>query len=102
VQTSINLPNHTEIPNIILDEWIKGLSGTEFKIAIAIARHAGSYPAIHNPSIDQLCELTGCSIHSVRASIKRLLSMGLITRIKRNHESARIKESSQVSMNWGE
>ena len=75
-------PNFTPVPNVILDEIMRGLNEGEFKTLMAICRYTyGWGKKSDRISLSQLAEITGISDRSnVHRAIKRLGSLIVITR----------------------
>lgn len=75
----IEAPNYTQIPNIILDEWIRKLTGSQSKVVIEIARKTFGW---HKPedriSRSQLMEITGMTKNTVSAACEFLIENGYI------------------------
>lgn len=75
----IQAPNFTKTPNVILDDWMPVLSGSEFKIAMAISRQTFGYHRTHDAiSISRLQDMTGLSNRAVIDACSKLISLGLI------------------------
>lgn len=77
--------NYTQIPNVILDELMPLMSGSEMKVTLAIARKTFGWQKRQDQiSISQLMELTGLSKPSVRAGIQAGIERGTISRTDTN------------------
>ncbi|MDR8390971.1 replication protein [Aliifodinibius sp. S!AR15-10] len=76
---SIELPNHTQVPNIIIDEWMRDLKNTEFKMIMAICRKTFGWQKWEDAiSISQLKKITGMSNRSIIDAGNSLEEKGLI------------------------
>lgn len=72
------LPNTTQVPNILLDEYIK-LPGTEFKILMIIARQTyGWHKESDQIAYTQIITKTGQQREAVAHALKSLREQGLI------------------------
>src|SRR6185312_15353304 len=72
-------PNTTQVPNIILDDFLPLLSDTEFKIIMVIARQTyGWHKSSDRISYTQLEKKTGSSHKSIGNALKSLKDKDLI------------------------
>lgn len=77
------IPNTAAIPNIIFDYWMPRLTGSTFKILMAIARKTyGWRKEIDAISVKRLEIMTGLGRRSVFDAVKELTELGLISKIK--------------------
>src|SRR5699024_7589922 len=94
-------PNHTQIPNIFIDEWIPKLKGSEIQIFLIICRQTiGWHKDTDRISTSQLKEKTGLSNRCIIDTIRSLEKHGLIeTKLENSIKSFEIayEESSQVT-----
>lgn len=73
------MPNHTQMPNILVDEYMKHLNGSELKILLAICRKTiGWHKITDNISLSQLEEMTGLTRPTVTSNIHSLEEKNLI------------------------
>lgn len=71
--------NSTQIPNIILDQWLPNLSGAEFQVLMVIARQTyGWHKECDSISYDQLRQKTGLGNGSIGRATKSLKEKGYI------------------------
>lgn len=76
---SIPLPNYTQVPNIIMDQYLTILTGLELKILLIICRKTlGWHKLSDRISLSQLEKLTASSRSQIIESIKTLLEKNLI------------------------
>ncbi len=88
---SIQAPNYTQFPNIILDEYMEVMSGAEFKIISFIIRKTlGWHKERDRISSSQIREKTGLSKNAVIEAIKMLKERKIIT-VKRTGKGKAIK-----------
>ena len=79
-------PNFTQIPNVVLDEWMAELSKGELKVLLYVMRRTyGFQKESDNISISQICEGiggkdlgTGLNRDTVNVAIASLEKMGLL------------------------
>ena len=72
--------NYTQIPNVLIDYWMKELNPTAFKIVMAIARKTFGWQKNTDAiSLTQLQDITGAGRQGVVNAIKELESLGLIS-----------------------
>lgn len=105
----IHRPNHTQVPNSVIDTLMRELSPAEFKVFIVVCRKTiGWHKLTDEISITQFMEITGLSNKGVINAIRSLESQGLIIATRRdrkcteftiNYESSEISssEASEVS-----
>ena len=75
----MQVPNHTQIPNAIIDEHMSILSHAQFKVLIAICRKTiGWHKQSDYISVSQIVDISGVSNKTVIKSIRELESMGFI------------------------
>lgn len=78
---SVDKPNYTQIPNLLLDDFMADMDGSELKVTLAIARQTfGYHRDRHNLSIAELQKMTGLSKQGVVNGIDAGMKRGLITR----------------------
>lgn len=76
---SIPFPNYTQVPNIIMDQYLTILTGLELKILLIICRKTlGWHKLSDRISLSQLEKLTESSRSQIIESIKTLLEKNLI------------------------
>lgn len=69
----LEVPNHTQISNIIIDHYMPLLKGSEFKVVVAIARKTiGWHKNKEKVSLSVLEKMTGLSRQGVATAVKRL------------------------------
>lgn len=91
-------PNTTQIPNIILDEWMMELSGTEFKVLMLIARQTyGWHKDSDRISYTQLKEKTGSANGSVGSALRSLREAGYILVTDKEGNEVTTKEQAQLA-----
>jgi phage replication O-like protein O len=102
------IPNSTQIPDVILDQWMAALSGAELKVLLYVARRTyGFGKESDNISISQLAEGikrrdgtsldhgTGLSRSGVKTACNSLIERGLLVRINnRSGEGGECEEST--------
>lgn len=86
MKQKIEAPNYTQIPNVLVDEYMKTLNGSEYKIIIAIARKTfGWHKEYDRISYSQISEITGISSkETINKALKILLEKNYIIAIKNN------------------
>jgi len=78
---AVSLPNHTQIPNELLDEYMQEMTGAELKVVLVICRKTfGWHKEIDRISFSQLVELTGMTRSSVNSGLQKAMKRGLIAR----------------------
>jgi len=94
----LEVPNHTQIPNIIIDQHMSELSHAQFKVLMAICRKTiGWHKQSDYISISQIVELTGVSNKTVVGAIKQLERKGFIVTQKSKHATTLITINYEVS-----
>ena len=94
----LEVPNHTQIPNIIIDQHMSELSHAQFKVLMAICRKTiGWHKQSDYISISQIVELTGVSNKTVVGAIKQLEKKGFIVTQKAKHATTLITINYEVS-----
>lgn len=77
----IPAPNHTQCPNVLLDEWLPKLREGELKVLLVIIRKIFGWHKTHDIiSISQLEKITGLTRSNVINSINKLIDKGLVTK----------------------
>jgi DNA-binding Lrp family transcriptional regulator len=78
------IPNFTQYPNEILDNWMPHLSGNQTKIINVFVRQIYGYHKEYDRiSIRQISQKTGISISKVFKDVKNLISIGCIKILKK-------------------
>ncbi len=73
-------PNFTAIPNVILDQLMRGLNEGELKTLLAICRFTYGYgKQLDTISLNQLAEITGMDRSNVARARKRLGNLVIVT-----------------------
>ena len=94
----LEVPNHTQIPNIIIDQHMSELSHAQFKVLMAICRKTiGWHKQSDYISISQIVELTGVSNKTVVGAIKQLEKKGFIVTQKAKHATTLITINYEVT-----
>jgi phage replication O-like protein O len=94
----MDVPNHTQIPNSIIDEHMKSLSPAQFKVLIAICRKTiGWHKQSDYISISQIVELAGVSNKTVIAAVRDLEQFGFIVTQKSNRTTTHITLNYNVT-----
>ncbi len=94
----LEVPNHTQIPNIIIDRHMAELSHAQFKVLMAICRKTiGWHKQSDYISISQIVELTGVSNKTVVGAIKQLERKGFIVTQKSKHATTLITINYEVT-----
>ncbi len=71
--------NHTQVPNIIVDNIMKNLSGSELKVLLIVCRKTIGWQKIDDDiSQTQFMEIGGLSRNGAKSAIKSLLNKQLI------------------------
>jgi hypothetical protein len=82
------IPNFTQYPNEILDEWMPHLSGNQTKIINVFVRQIYGYHKEYDRiSIRQISQKTGISISKVFKDVKNLISIGCIKILKKGNKN---------------
>lgn len=86
MKQKIEAPNYTQIPNVLFDEYMKTLNGSEYKIISAIARKTfGWHKEYDRISYSQISEITGISSkETINKALKILLEKNYIIAVKNN------------------
>ena len=71
-------PNFFQCPNIIIDEYLKGLSGSELKCFLFIVRMVGKSKKPKPISISLFCNATGLSNRAVIDACNSLHDRGFV------------------------
>ena len=88
---SIQAPNYTQFPNLILDEYMEVMSGAEFKvISVIIRKTLGWHKERDRISSSQIQNKAGLSKNAVIEAIKMLKERKIIT-VKRTGRGKAIK-----------
>jgi phage replication O-like protein O len=94
----LEVPNHTKIPNIIIDQHMAELSHAQFKVLMAICRKTiGWHKQSDYISISQIVELAGVSNKTVVGAIKQLEKKGFIVTQKTNRSTTLITINYEVT-----
>lgn len=94
----MDVPNHTQIPNSIIDEHMKSLTPAQFKVLIAICRKTiGWHKQSDYISISQIVELAGVSNKTVIAAVRDLEQFGFIVTQKSNRTTTHITLNYNVT-----
>ena len=106
------IPNSTQIPDIILDNWMAELSGAEMKVLLYVARRTyGFGKDSDNISLNQMAvgirrrdgtcldHGTGLSRSGVKAACNTLIQRGILIRINNRSEDNRECEESTYRLN---
>lgn len=90
---SFPLPNWSQIPNFIIDEWMKKLSHAEFKIIMLIFRYTSGFHRRQAAiSFNHFSEQCGVDKKWVKEICKKLEGLGWITITHGNHMVSNIYE----------
>ena len=82
------IPNFTQYPNEILDNWMPHLSGNQTKIINVFVRQIYGYHKDYDKiSIRQISQKTGISISKVFKDVKNLISIGCIKILKKGDKN---------------
>ena len=82
------IPNFTQYPNEILDNWMPHLSGNQTKIMNVFVRQIYGYHKDYDRiSIRQISQKTGISISKVFKDVKNLISIGCIKILKKGDKN---------------
>lgn len=106
------VPNSTQIPDVILDDWMAVLSGAELKVLLYVARRTyGFGKDADNISLNQIAagmfrrdgtplnRGTGLSRSGVKVACNSLIEKGLLIRTARTAEGGREPEESTYRLN---
>ena len=73
------IPNSTQIPDVILDEWMPHLSGAELTIVLAVARKTFGWGKSYDRiGIGQMMECTGLKRRAVQLACDSLEAAGIL------------------------
>jgi len=112
--TRILIPNSTQIPDVILDQWMCDLSGAELKVVLYIARRTfGFGKESDNVSLNQIANGikkrdgnvldrgTGLSVSSVARSLKSLEEQNILMRKTNiNDKNEHDENTYSLNLNW--
>ena len=106
------IPNSTQVPDVIIDQWMAVLSGAEFKVLLYIARRTyGFGKEADNISLNQLANGirrrdgtqldrgTGLSRTGVKEACKGLIQKGLLIRTANRVSDGHESEESTYRLN---
>src|SRR5215472_6530931 len=106
------IPNSTQIPDLILDQWMCELSGAEFKVLMYIARRTYGFGRDSDDiSINQICRGicrrdgtqldrgTGLSRSGVKEACNSLIRRGILVRSANVAHDGREPEESTYRLN---
>ena len=106
------IPNSTQVPDVILDHWMGGLSGAEFKVLMYVARRTYGFGKDSDAiSLNQLARGirrrdgsvldrgTGLSRSGVKAACVALIARGLLIRTANTARDGREPEESTYRLN---
>jgi len=94
----LEVPNHTQIPNIIIDHHMSELSHAQFKVLMSICRKTiGWHKQSDYISISQIVELAGVSNKTVVGAIKQLEKKGFIVTQKTNRSTTLITINYEIT-----
>ncbi len=108
------IPNSTQIPDVILDQWMAELSGAELKIVLYIARRTfGFGKESDNISLNQMAQGikkrdgtvldrgTGLSVSSVARAVKTLEEQNILQRKTNiNDKNEHDENTYRLNLNW--
>jgi phage replication O-like protein O len=109
------IPNSTQIPDVILDQWMAELSGAEFKVLLYIARRTyGFGKDSDRVSLSQIAQGitrrdgtvldrgTGVSRASVARALKALEDLGVVARTTNLSATGREFEENtyRINLDW--
>lgn len=78
-------PNHTQVPNLIFDEFMSKMAGSELKVFLAICRKTiGWHKDTDSISYSQIQKLTGLGRAAVASAIKTLEEVYQIVTVERS------------------
>lgn len=76
-------PNYTQIPNVLIDKYMRVMKPSEFSVTMAIARKTlGWHKEKDIIAISTIAEMTGLSNNCVKSSLRSLIELGHIKRDK--------------------
>jgi phage replication O-like protein O len=77
----VNIPNFTQLPNQLSDEWLKYLNFVELKVLLVILRKTFGWHKVRDRiSLSQLEHITGAKRPAILRAAKTLHEKGLITK----------------------
>lgn len=108
------IPNSTQIPDVILDQWMADLSGAELKVVLYVARRTfGFGKESDNISLNQIASGikkrdgtildrgTGLSVSSVARAVKTLEEQKILIRqININDKNEHDENTYSLNLNW--
>ena len=95
----MEVPNHTQIPNVIIDRYMKELSLAQFKVLIAICRKTiGWHKQSDYISISQIVEISGVTAKTAVNALKDLERMDFIVTQKKQRSTTHITLNYDVTM----
>jgi phage replication O-like protein O len=108
------IPNSTQIPDVILDQWMADLSGAELKVILYVARRTfGFGKESDNISLNQIASGikkrdgtildrgTGLSVSSVARAVKTLEEQKILIRqININDKNEHDENTYSLNLNW--
>lgn len=114
IMTRILIPNSTQIPDVIIDQWMCELSGAELKVILYIARRTfGFGKESDNVSLNQIASGikkrdgrvldrgTGLSVSSVARALKSLEEQNiLIRKTNINDKNEHEENTYSLNLNW--
>ena len=94
----LEVPNHTQIPNVIIDQHMAELSHAQFKVLMAICRKTiGWHKQSDYISISQIVDLAGVSNKTVIGAVRDLERLGFIVTQKSNRTTTHITLNYNVT-----
>jgi phage replication O-like protein O len=110
------IPNSTQIPDVILDQWMAALSGAELKVVLYVARRTfGFGKESDNISLNQIASGikkrdgtvldrgTGLSVSSVARAVKTLEEQKILIRqVNLNDKNEHDENTYSLNLNWPE
>lgn len=99
----IPVPNYTQVPNSVIDTMMGTLSGSEFKVLIAVCRKViGWHKTSDAISYSQLKKLTGLENSACAEALKKLESLGCVSIDRTPGKTNRIDLNVDTSLESGE
>lgn len=96
---TLKVPNHTQFPNIIIDNYMCHLTGGQIKIILAIARKTiGWHKKTDQISNTQMAKLTGLTIPGIKKAMNTLIECGII-KMNRSGTGKGIKTNYELCYN---
>jgi phage replication O-like protein O len=94
----IALPNHTQVPNDLMDEWMKEWSGSHLKIFLAVCRKTiGWHKVCDGISYSQLMAMTGLATEACSEALKWLSDKGFIIIHREQGKTSKIEIAFNTS-----